>query len=775
MTTARRALVLIAVAACALAVVLLLRQLQPAPPGAWPFDGTVPAHYFMASTQDRGTVLECSMQAVKRSLWEIWERPPQPCFADRGWTGAATWGAWAFGASSRVTFWLDTTDWERVTVRAKAYDGLPKGTEQTLILELAGHTSAPIRVPGGWTDLSFDVPPGALRLGANPVELRFAHRVSPAQAGRGPDELPLAAAVKEISLERSPAGGVGRPDPAPGQVFDRASGRFLIDRPGTLVQPIAIPPGTAELAIEVKAREIPASRPAKVAISLASIDDDRAERDAFEAAPSLLTGAVRPVVRRLAVGRLAGATCVLRVDVELADGGALEITPPRLLPASPALPTPVTAAPQPQPQQPDIILITLDAARPDHFSCYGYVRPTTPFIDRFAEGALVFDSAFALAPYTLCSVPTMITGLSFFDHGVMTRDASLSDQATTLAEHLRAAGYRTACFSATPNNTAAKGFDQGYDEFFELWHEVSHDKARQPHYVTDRVNTWLAALDDDRPVHLQIHYVPPHGPYLPGKRFDRFTDPSYRGPCQGLFPTLTGLEVGSIDPGAGCLDEVIGLYDGNLLAADDAVAVLLRSLERRARGRDTVVLITADHGEAFLEHGRMHHNSTVFDEMLRVPFILRVPAWISTTGIDVARLVTLADIVPTLLGTAGIRPVAGLEGVDLLADPGAPPSPRVVIAANTDKPPLLGLRTLRWKVILSPSGQGALFDLERDPGELENLAFEQGPTFAGLGLMLTQRASQPASIGASVERAEITDADREMLRALGYVDDDGEN
>ena len=763
----------IAIAACALAVVVLLRQLRPGLPGTAPSGGKVPAHYFIAAAQDPGQALECRLAAVKHSLWEVWSRPLQPCFADLGWTGSATWGAWAFGASSAVTLWLDATDWERMTVRTKAYHGLPEDAEQTLRLELAGHTSEPVTVPGRWADLGFDLPPGVLRPGANRVVLRFAHRLSPAEAGRGKDELPLAAAVKEISLSRSTAPGTGRPDVAPGQVFDRASGRFLIDRSGTLVQPIAIPPGSIEVAIEVAAREVPARRPAKVAISLASIDDDRVERDVFEAGTSALTGAARRIVRRIPAEALAGASCLIEIDVQLEDGGSLEITPPRVKPADSA--SPPSAAEAPRTQRPDIVVITLDAARPDHFSCYGYSRATTPFIDRFADSALKYERAFALAPYTLCSVPTMITGLSFFDHGVTTREAILSEHATTLAEHLRDAGYRTACFSATPNNTAAKGFDQGYDEFIELWHEVPRDQARQPHYVTDRVKAWLDALDDDRPIHLQVHYVPPHGPYMPGQRFDRFTDPSYDGPCQGLFPTLTGLEVGAIDPGAGCLEEVIGLYDGNLLAADDAVGVLLRSLQGRERWRDTVVLITADHGEAFLEHGRMHHNSTVFDEMLRVPFILRLPAWITTAGVDVTRLVTLADIVPTLLGTAGIRPVNGLEGVDLLADPGAPASPRVVIASNTDKPPMLGLRTRRWKAILSPSGQGALFDLEHDPGELDNLVNVEAPTFAGLGLMLTQRASLPASLGAAAERAEVTEADREMLRALGYVDDAGGN
>jgi len=771
MTVKRLALVLIAITACALAVTVAVRQRQPGPPGAGRVDADVPAHFFTAADRGDDNILECRLTAVEHSLWEIWGRQPQLCTAGRGWTGPNAWGAWAFGASSTVTFWLDETDWARITVLAKAYDGLPEDAEQTLRLELPGYTSEPVAVSDRWSDLSFDIPPGALHAGANHVVLRFAHRVSPAEAGRGKDELPLAAAVREISLSRSRARAARLADTGSGQVFDRGSGRFRLVRSGTLVLPAVDPPETSEIEIEVEARATSARRASRVEIIVADIDGRRTEHDAFEVGPSLLTGAARTVRRRIPVGELAGASCLITFDVNLAEGGSIEVTPPRLELGRAA--TATGMAERDPPQRPDIILITLDAARPDHFSCYGYPRPTTPAIDRFAAMALVFEQAFALAPYTLCSVPTMITGLSFLDHGVTSHDVTLGEQATTLAEYLREAGYRTACFSATPNNSAAKGFDQGYDEFVELWREVSQATARQSHYVTARVTEWLDALDDDRPLHLQVHYIPPHGPYVPEPRFDRFTDPSYDGPCRGVFKTLTGLEVGDLDPGEGCLEEVVGLYDGNLLTADDAVGGLLAALQRRDRWRDTVVLITADHGEAFLEHGRMHHNSTVFDEMLRVPFILRLPDWIDAGNVDLSRMVTLADIVPTMLGAAGIRPTAQLEGVDLLAGSDRSRGARVVIACNTDKPPLLGLRTARWKAIVSPSGQGALYDLERDPGELDNLVFTHGPTFAGLGLMLTQRATAPRSLEVTAEHAEITEEDRDMLRALGYVDDPG--
>ena len=149
MTGRRRALVLIAVAACVVAAVFAIWQLRQPPAGAGPADPAVPVHYFTADAPDPGPVLECRLTAVEHSLWEIWSRPPQPCLADRGWTGSATRGAWSFGASSSVSFWLEATDWQRVTVRARAYDGLPKDLEQTLRVELPGHTSEPAVVPRG--------------------------------------------------------------------------------------------------------------------------------------------------------------------------------------------------------------------------------------------------------------------------------------------------------------------------------------------------------------------------------------------------------------------------------------------------------------------------------------------------------------------------------------------------------------------------------------------------------------------------------------------------
>jgi len=416
-------------------------------------------------------------------------------------------------------------------------------------------------------------------------------------------------------------------------------------------------------------------------------------------------------------------------------------------------------------------MITLDAARADHFGCYGYRRPTTPNIDRLAKESLVFPNAYALAPYTLNSVATMITGLSFFDHGVVAKGDTLSDDATTLAESLRTAGYRTVCFSSTPNNSQSRNFHQGYDEFHEVWRTKVGLRNRNPHLLSRQAARWLSTYDDSAPLHIQLHYVPPHGPYTPAPQFDLFSDPDYHGRFDGESTTLWAINDRRLRPTKTDLRQIVALYDGNLRAADDAVGMVLDALRRRPRWRQTVVLITADHGEAFFEHGMMSHSSTVYGEMLRVPFILRAPSSRGRPEVSTFGLVSLADIVPTLLGTAGLRHAGPTEGTDLLLPPGQnSPGGRYLVTRNGNELPLLGLRSLRWSAILAPTGHGELYDLATDPEEVRDLYLDEPARFAGLALLISRRVDRPPSLSASTQRVEIDHEERSMLEALGYVE-----
>jgi arylsulfatase A-like enzyme len=265
--------------------------------------------------------------------------------------------------------------------------------------------------------------------------------------------------------------------------------------------------------------------------------------------------------------------------------------------------------------------------------------------------------------------------------------------------------------------------------------------------------------------------MPPHAPYAPAAEFDRFTDPGYEGPCDGSHRTINRLDAGRLSPGEGCLDQVIALYDGGLLAADASVGRLLDALRNRPRWKTTVVLITSDHGEAFLEHGRTSHNSTVYDEMLHVPFILRVPEGFDRSGVDTDRLATLADILPTLLSVTPMQPPQGIEGVDLLNRPDPTrSSDRYFVTRTTGAAPTFGLRTRNWKLILPGSGHGALFNLTKDPLERQNRRFVNRPVYLTLGQLLTTRLASPPSAIQPVEKREISETDREMLEALGYVE-----
>jgi arylsulfatase A-like enzyme len=421
--------------------------------------------------------------------------------------------------------------------------------------------------------------------------------------------------------------------------------------------------------------------------------------------------------------------------------------------------------------QPDLVVIILDAARPDHFSCYGYGRQTTPNIDRVATESLVFRNAFALVPNTRRSVPTMVTGLSFVNHQVVADSSVLSDQATTLAEVLREVGYRTACFTATPNNSRALGTDQGYGEFFEVWRDAPTETSMDPHFLASRVVEWLEGIDEPQPLHLQIHFVPPHAPYTPAPAFDVFSDPAYDGPFDGFPNRIVRSEGGWRPPSAEDLAHMIARYDGNLRAVDDAVGLILSTVRKRTRWDRTVVLVTSDHGEAFFEHRSLGHNNTVYDEMLRVPFVLRLPPGIDRETVDVERLVTLADITPTLLATSDRWLDAPTDGIDLLDSRTAArfPDGRSFIGRTAHVRPSRCLRTERWKVVLSRHGRGELYDLEADPAEQHNLRFAEPALFFELGTQLVERFLAEPTLPAAHRDAAVSQPDRDMLEALGYV------
>ncbi|MCK5377054.1 MAG: sulfatase [Acidobacteria bacterium] len=784
----RRSTILITVLVTCVLLVAALLLLRPPGRRAAEDASSSPLHYFIADNLFGDEVLRCdlSWKADRAATPEAWDQPLQPCSLGTGWTRPMRDGARAWGPGSDLTFFLERTDWAQLIVTARAVPLTDFEYKRAMQVSVNGRSLGVVEISSEWTTIAIEIPPDTLEAGPNRFSFSF--------PGHGPQEAtatmkrrarPVAASISEVALARSlgadgsPAGPRSFLDtssdeiPPPTQVFDRKSGQLVIRRSGTLVLPVELEDDAQSLMIEVGLPWGLDRRRSRLALRLENLSSGAVQtlRLPFDEKASVFAwGRLR---WEIPLDGFAGDPCLITFEADpQPEGAAIEITPPRRLTPKELERSSRAPPAVPPAETPDIVLITLDAARTDHFSCYGYPRPTTPSIDRLAARSLVFTNAFALAPYTLCSVPTMITGLSFLNHSVLTREHVLGHEATTLAELLKSEGYRTVCFSCSPNNSRAMGSAQGYDEFYELWTEVPRDESRVPTYLSGRVVEWLQENESSQPLHLQLHFIPPHTPYTPAPEFDVFTDPSYDGPCDGDHLTIAALDTGRLRPTPEDLQHVIALYDGNLLAADSAVQEVLLALQARPRWKNTVVLITADHGDAFLEHGRTGHNSTVYDEMLRVPFILRMPEEFDGEGIDVDRLVTLADIVPTLLATIPARVNTPLDGVDLteVPEPGRKEPGRLFVARAISNFPLLALRTERWKVVLTDWGHGELYDLHRDPEEQHDISLENRPVFVGMSQLLARRLGAPPLLEPTSKATDVSDADREMLEALGYTE-----
>ncbi len=412
---------------------------------------------------------------------------------------------------------------------------------------------------------------------------------------------------------------------------------------------------------------------------------------------------------------------------------------------------------------PHLVLISLDTVRADHLGVYGYDRPTSPRIDTFAETADVFESAIAAAPWTLPSHAAMFTGLLPAEHGAVTDtplelggdggDAlALADAHTTLAESLAAAGYQTAGFVANSGYLSEDyNLHQGFSRYV-----VQPGRGRA---LNDRVTEWLdTEAQTDQPLLLFLNYMDAHRPYnttpLPG--WPAPEEPDVFAPLNALLSQVT---IRGEPPDPALVATVMGHYDHGIANTDAAVGELLDRLAARGILEGATVVITADHGEAFGEHGLVEHGLDVYEPLVHVPLLIHRPG--QTTRRDHTQRVSSASL-PGLLA----------PDFPALADM---PVPAHVVSANRYSRPKdrhHGGRYLRTreaiydgslKLIVSSDGDDALLDLSADPSESHDLRADRPDDAARL------RTWRPTSrsTGAAVAPSADTEA---ALRALGYVE-----
>jgi arylsulfatase A-like enzyme/cytochrome c-type biogenesis protein CcmH/NrfG len=396
------------------------------------------------------------------------------------------------------------------------------------------------------------------------------------------------------------------------------------------------------------------------------------------------------------------------------------------------------ATPPSSSRTPNVLLVTIDTLRADRVGAYGASTARTTTLDSLARAGTRFDRAFAVAPITLPSHASLLSGLYPPGHGARHNGMRVRDGVPTLATVLRAGGYATGAFVSAFPLDARFGLGAGFDAYDDRLprNEDGRPANERPARATvDAALAWHASIDPNRAFFLWVHLFEPHAPYDP-------------------------------EPGVASGGTLAARYDAEVTVADRETGRLLARVDPDSTA---VVVVAGDHGEAFGEHGEVGHSIFVYDTTLRVPLIVRAPGMAPDV---VTAAVTLADVAPTLLRLAGqegfdsdgVALVSAMRGADLAARELYAESFAPLVDFGWS--PLRSLRTGPWKFIEAPRPE--LFQMPDDPGETRDRAAEQRVLVAGLHERLSRYGTAtlpPAPVGTSEQdRASVR-----RLRALGYA------
>ena len=473
------------------------------------------------------------------------------------------------------------------------------------------------------------------------------------------------------------------------------------------------------------------------------------------------------------------------------------------------------AAPKPEPKNlPNILLISVDTLRPDHLGCYGYARQTSPNIDRLATEGAVFENVISSTSWTLPAHAALFTGLYDSVHGCLDTNKPLSDNRITLAERLKDAGYTTAGFFSGPYLHPVFGLGQGFDEYVDCtsYSGLNTEEAKEKGKVDsdqvfdqaveditnprvlERVSTWLRK-SPSQPFLLFIHMWDVHYDFIPPAPYDKKFDPDYDGWVDGrnvLHDTRIVETMPKRD-----LDHLIALYDGEIAWTDEHIGQILKVLEELGLHDSTIVILTADHGTEFFEHGLKTHRQTLYDEVIRIPLIIRFPNHVAA-GTRFAEQARIIDVLPTAMDLAGLGEpddVMGQSLAPLFASAKLKQDSLAISELQCDVRRLLpdgkwlprnpqreiqqelrAFRRPQWKLLLDLNERRTqAFDLKHDPGEqhpLENIptAIIDESRRADSRLKDYRAAMPPPGAAGSIPIEVLR-----QLRAVGYLGDDTED
>lgn len=411
--------------------------------------------------------------------------------------------------------------------------------------------------------------------------------------------------------------------------------------------------------------------------------------------------------------------------------------------------------------QPNVIFLSVDTLRSDYLGCYGYPHDASPNLDAFSRDALVFDNCVCEVPLTNPSFGSMLSSLYPRTTGATRNGLRMPDSAPLITERFRAAGYQTVCVQSNWTlRSRLSGLERGFEVYEEDFHKRRWGVIKPERYaedVTDVALDLLRQRDANRPLFVWIHYSDPHAPY----RFHRKYNPLGKRPFR-----LKNVE------------KVRVKYASEVAYTDYHIGRLLEEIPLDAGDRPTAILFVSDHGESLYEHDYLGHGRRIYHDNMLIPLMIQAP------GVKPGRTTVHAralDIGPTLLGLAGLAPMPGMLGKNLLAENPAMSRTRVVETYGGAVPKMPGAKALMadaapqrmgvilegWKLILG-ARHPELFHLPEDPGELNNLASAMPEKVAALRHLI--EAWEKEYPRGKARETSLTDDDIEALKSLGYLD-----
>lgn len=442
----------------------------------------------------------------------------------------------------------------------------------------------------------------------------------------------------------------------------------------------------------------------------------------------------------------------------------------------------------------NVVLIMVDTLRADHLSCYGGEGAGTPNVDRVAREGCLFTRVHSAAPTTLASTSSLMTSAYPRIHGALRNDFSLHESNLTLAEVLRDAGYNTAGFAASFALSSGSGIAQGFQSYDEGFSGTlgGYVPQRTAGEVNEAVVRWFEAQPSE-PFFLFVHYFDPHVPYTPPPSWDS----GGAGDTSGVTGSMIDVkqlkeyleEGGSVDRRLMRMRE---LYRGEVEYTDHEVGKLIGILERRGLLDDTILVLTADHGETFWEHRDMgeylDHGYMVYETTTHIPLIIRRPGRVPA-GLTVDTPASTIDIAATILDMLTIPIPEDFTGRSLVPAingdtlPGRPlfceatkPYGQIEYGAafkNDFKPKCVWMGDMKFIWMPFYGDREELYDLSNDPQETVDLLETAGADERVDEMRSAlRRWAREGSMLARNSRSRVDPQTRSMLKALGYVQED---